>query len=383
MIEIDKSHPSNLSDQLAASLRDAIRRGEYGPGQMLPSERELCTMVGLSRTTVRRAVESLVRQGIVQRVPGAGTFVGQAPSASSRPALGLIVPTLSNPYYGELSEFVEKQATSRGYDLLVGQSNYQADSEASYLQRHTENPLLKGVMVVPNLDALPMPAYRFMIERGVPFIFLARWPDEVHADAIAMDFRHAAYDAVRYLIGLGHRRIAFVKGTPRQPVTNLMGYRAALQEAGIAEDPDLIVVRPEIAEQAGLEAVRWLVGHNISFTAVFARNDVTAIGVLQGLAEAGLNVPKDVSVVGLDNIRASAHTQPPLTTIEHPVAEVARIGFWLLLDRIEGGYTGTPRRLLLQPKLVHRASCAPPPDGAGGLHAVDRPLAGISVPLSP
>ncbi len=381
MIEIDKSHPANLADQLAAALRDAIRRGEYGPGQMLPSERDLCELVGLSRTTVRRAVETLVHERIVQRVPGAGTFVGQASTLASRPALGLIVPTLSNPYYGELSEGVERQATSRGYDLLVGQSNYQANSEAAYLQRHAENPLLKGVMVVPNLDALPVASYRFMAERGVPFVFLARWADEIDADGVAVDFQRAAREVTRYLIGLGHRRIAFIKGTPRQPVTNLMGYGEALREAGIPEDPDLIVVVDAIAEQAGLEGVRSLISRGVPFSAVFARNDVTAMGVLQGLAEAGLSVPRDVSVVGLDNIRASAHTQPPLTTVEHPVQEVARLACRLLLDRVEGRYAGSPRRVLLQPRFVYRSSCAAPPTQALQPSATEAPLLGVPVPL--
>jgi DNA-binding LacI/PurR family transcriptional regulator len=291
-------------------------------------------------------------------VPGAGTFVGQSQSTAIRRSIGLVVPTLSNPYFGELSEAVEKEASGRGYDLLMGQSNYIASTESSYLQRYAENPAVSGALVVPNLDSPPLAAYNYMHQRRFPFVFVARWNDSVDTDAVAVDGQRGSRDIVRYLISLGHRRIGYIQGGPRQPDIRLRGYEDALREAGIDLDPDLIVLQETIAEQAGLEGVRTLFERGARFTAIYARNDVTAMGVLQGLAEANLSVPADMSLVGFDNILSSAHVQPALTTVDHPVQEIARLAVSLLLDRVEGRYDGPPRRVSVQPKLVIRASCA-------------------------
>lgn len=342
-------------------MREAIERGEYAAGQMIPSERELCDLTHLSRTTVRRGVQLLVEEGVLQRVPGAGTFVGHSMARGSCcGTVGLIVPTLTNPYFGELSDAVEQEAHARGFDLLVGQSEYVGSNESAYLQRYADNLSCKGMLVVPNVDRPQVGAYNYVAEHGKPVVFVARWTESVDADAVAVDGFRGSRDIVRYLISLGHRRIAYVQGGPRQPDVRLRGYQEALREAGIAEDPRLILLQETTSEQAGLEAIRSLLQSGATFTAVFARRDLDAMSVLQGLAEAGLRVPEDVSVAGFDNIQIAAHLQPPLTTVDHTVREIARLAVNFLLERVEGRYCGPPRRVSIQPRLVIRASCAAP-----------------------
>ncbi len=111
------------------------------------------------------------------------------------------------------------------------------------------------------------------------------------------------------------------------------------------------------AEEAGLSGVRWLLEHEVPFSAIFARNDLTASGVLRGLYEANLRIPDDVSVVGFDSTKLSAHFQPPLTTVDHTLQEIGRQAVHLLLDRIEGRYDGPVRRVTIEPRLVIRESC--------------------------
>lgn len=356
-----------LTYQLAESLRRSIRLGEYAPGDPIPSERQLTEAMSLSRVTVRRAIEVLVREGVLYRVPGAGTFVGLSRSAPAMQAtLGLIVPTLANPFFGELSDAIEAAARERGFQLLVGRSEFNPSDEAAYLDRYADNPSVKGVLVVPTTGELPTAAYRRLAERQMPFVFVARATDALEADVVATDHVRGAREVVRHLLEQGHWRIAFVGSVRPQPSTHLRGYREALQEAGIEFDPALVVTVDADADEAGPIGMRQLLERGVSFTAVFARIDATAFGAMRTLREAGLRIPADVSVAGFDNTQLAAHVEPGLTTVDHTLKEIGRLSVSLLLDRVEGRYGGPARSVVIQPKLVVRGSSGPAP-AAGSL----------------
>ncbi|MGI8689530.1 MAG: GntR family transcriptional regulator [Thermomicrobiales bacterium] len=358
MEEHDGHITTHLTPRLAASLRAWVRSGEHSPGHLFPSERELAERFAVSRTTVRRAVKMLVDERLLYRVPGSGTFVGQPAAKESPATLGLVVPSLANPYYGELSEAIEGAANARGYQLLVGQSQYTSADEARYLLRYAESPDVKGVLVTPSGEDPALAAYRYLMERETPFIFTGRVAPAVDADAVTADLARGARELVRYLIELGHRRIAYIGASRPRPDLNLEGYRLALRDAGIPEDPSLIPALDADNESVGRLGVRALREQGTAFTAIFARIDMTAATVLQALRAAGLRVPEDVSLVGFDNTHLSAHLQPPLTTVDTSLQELGRLAVALLLDRVEGRYVGPPRHLLLRPQIIPRASSA-------------------------
>ncbi len=358
---INQTRPVKLSDQLANVLRDAINTGQFLPGQPIPSERELCEAHSLSRTTVRRAIDLLVEEGILHRVPGSGTFVSEIDHVQVGEAMvGLIVPTLANPFFAELSNTIEQHAIERGYQILVGQSDYSNNYESSYMMRYADNRSVKGIIIVPNVDTLSLGAYQYLVDKGTPFIFVARYTDQIVADAVSTDHFVGAKRITEYLIEMGHQHIAYIEGLPHQPNSRLLGYRAALSNAKIPICDDLTVLLDQPAELAGLNGGRQLMQSGREFTAIFARNDITASGVLRGLNEAGLRVPDDVSLVGFDSTKLSTHLQPPLTTVDHTMSEIGRQAVNFLLDRIEGIYDGPARRVIVQPRLVFRDSCKPP-----------------------
>jgi DNA-binding LacI/PurR family transcriptional regulator len=164
------------------------------------------------------------------------------------------------------------------------------------------------------------------------------------------------------LIDQGHRRIAYVGQASTPTQRHYRGYREALREAGIPEDPALrIEVDATPLEMVGELGVRALLARGAPFTAIFAQIDSVAIGVLRALRAAGLQVPQQVSVVGFDNIPSAAHLDPPLTTVDHTVQEIGRLAVLLLQDRIVGRYDGPARRVIIQPRLIVRASTGPPP----------------------
>lgn len=355
-----------LAGRLADTLRHAIRRGDYLPGEPIPSERVLAEGQRVSRTTVRRAIEMLSAEGVLRTRAGAGTFVHDlAANRSPARTLGLLVPTLVNPYYAEFLNAVEQSAARRGFQILLGQSDYTDAKEGAYLKRYADDDAVAGVIVVPNIDPtideVAVGAYRHLESRAKPFVFAGRWPEEVAADGVAADYRRGARQLVAYLLGLGHRRVAYLEGQPHLPDAPLLaGYRDALSDAGLDASPDLIVLRDEPAELAGELGVAHLLERGVEVTAVFARNDLTASSVYRGLHRAGLRVPDDVSVVGFDSTKLSVHLQPTLTTVDTILQEVGRQALVMLCDRIEGVYDGPAKRLRIEPRLVVRGSSTAP-----------------------
>lgn len=353
------------TNELVTTLRAAVKQGVYVAGQLIPSERELCSREGLSRTTVRRAIQLLVDEGVLYRVPGSGTYVGRAApltveSPQEHATIGLILPTLTNPYFGELVAAIERESTHAGYQLLLGQSNLTGHSVAPYLARYAENPAVKGVIAVSTGEEIPVPSYEQLVQSGKPFLFVVRGAETVVADSVSTDHVGGARELVRYLVSLGHRQIAFIGNAHTHAARHYQGYLAGLREAGLPEDPELIVqVDGEHLEQLGGEGVRILLERKVPFTAIFAQIDLIAIDVLRTLHTAGIRVPEDVSVVGFDNIPSAEHCQPPLTTVDHTVSEIGRLAVLLLQDRMSSRYDGPARRVIIQPRVVIRASCAP------------------------
>jgi DNA-binding LacI/PurR family transcriptional regulator len=355
------------TNNLASALRDEIAQGVYGVGRPLPSERELSLSHGLSRTTVRRAIQQLVDEGVVYRLPGSGTFVGQPPRPSSaRPephaTIGLILPSLANPYFGELAAAIEHACVQSGYQLLLGQSSLLGDMAAPYLTRYVDNEAVRGVITIGTEDDVTLDGYRRLAQAGKPYLFVVRHAERLNADSVATDHVGGARDIMRHLLQHGHRRIAYIGVAGPPAHRHFQGYREALHDAGIAEDLALNVrVNAGNLEGIGERGVAQLLADNIRFTAIFAQIDPVAIGAMRALRAQGVRVPEDVSVVGFDNIPSAAHVDPPLSSVDHTVGEIGRLAVLLLHDRISGRYDGPARRVIIQPQLVLRASSGPAP----------------------
>lgn len=346
------------ANQLANTLRESIKTGKYISGQALPSEREIKESTGLSRTTIRRAIQILVEQGILQTVQGSGTFVRQSLMETTAPRmLGLIVPSMNNPYYGELAYSIEREAISRGYQLVVGQFRYSSNGEANYLLRYADNDSVKGVLVVPDPDEPPLDAYNYFAQKDKPLIFVSRLIGGIQSDSVVPDRINGAYELINYLISLGHRHIAYIRGIPPVFDSQKLGYERALADAGIPINEELMVSLNCPGEEAGETGVDILLKRQVPCTAIFARNDNTAVGVLRKLRQMNLRVPEDISITGFDNTEISAQLQPALTTVDTAIQEAGRLALMLLLDRVEGRYGGSQRQLTIRSHLLVRSSC--------------------------
>lgn len=347
---------------LVGLLLARIDSGEYPAGGAVPSERQLGEELGLSRTTVRRAIDDLVQRGLLQRQPGRGTFVSTGiqtfePAVSAQRIVSVIVPTFSNPYYGEMVNGIEKEARRFNLRIMVGQSDYLVDSESTQLAQAATDPAVCGALVVPDATDKASPGVERLLKAGKRLVYIGRWPEAPSCDGVRVDYRMAARQAVAHLVGLGHERIAYVEGLPRLPgFSPFDGYAEVLKSQGIVPREDLVRTYELPSESAGRQAVLDLVSTGTKFTAIFARNDVTAMGVMQGLRETGLRIPQDVSVVSIANSLWSRSMDPPLTAANPHPEVVGQLALRMLNDRLEGTYTGPAIKTTVTPDLIIRAS---------------------------
>lgn len=281
--------------------------------------------------------------------------------------IGLIVPSVANPFYGVFARHIEKTALEYGYQVLLCNSERDPRRERNYAEElwgYGIRGVIFGssLMQFSHLDAL--------VERGlhlVAFDRLTQEQDRTVIDSIGIDNVLATRLAVKHLISLGHRRIAFLSGNVStvSRVDRLNGYISALQEAGIKRDDELIwhgntngSFGDADAIEQGRQGAHVLFSQKEPPTALFAINDMYAFGAYAGVRDLGLAIPDDVSIVGMDDIMLADVVQPPLTTIRQPIAEIARQATVRLIGRLQETYTDPQTHILLTPQLIVRGSTA-------------------------
>lgn len=319
------------------------------------------------------------------RVEAAIKHLGYRPNRAARQLrtgrvqiIGLVVPSVANPFWGAFALHLESAALAAGYHVMLCNSARDPRRERGYIDGLWSDGV-RGVVLCsssPSLDHV-MP----LVDQGldlVAFDRTAQAGDPPSMVNISVDNVIGAQLATRHLLELGHRRLAFVQGSPRGVTRRerLRGFRDSLEASGI--DEEHAVVWSGTADEpdgdlgvAGLgrrAAVELLQGDDPP-TAIVAINDLCALGVSAGVRDAGLHVGEDVSVVGFDDIMLAGLASPPLTTVRQPLAEMAAAAFTHLRECIEADGPVTGRSLLMRPELVVRSSTArrpgPSPSTAG------------------
>jgi LacI family transcriptional regulator len=238
--------------------------------------------------------------------------------------------------------------------MLLCTTEGDPEREEEYLTllhaKQVDGVLVDGLLVPPDRIA-------HFVREGLPIVCLDRDVDSTAVPLVQVDNRLGARMATEHLLSLGHRRVAHIAGASDLGISDerIVGYRNAHDGAGLEPDPALLAVG-SFSGAGGYEAVRTLLGRT-EFTAVFAANDLSAIGAINALVESGRRVPEDVSVVGFDDIGLAQLTTPPLTTIAQPALEIAERALHLLLELAAGREVPQVRHLL-EPKLVVRRSTA-------------------------
>ncbi len=271
--------------------------------------------------------------------------------------IGLIVSDVTNPFFTELVDRVETEARAAGYTVLLGISNHDPGRERD-LVRLMRSHQAAGTIVTP--AGGPDDVAPDLFAGRMPLVAVDNAWAGLPCDTVALDHRRAAALAVEHILRLGHRRVATITGPERQFVSRerLAGFRDTLAAAGIAVD-DRLVRQGEFRIDEAYAACRELASGPDRPTAVFVANNLMLIGAMRALADAGLKVPDDVSVAGIDDFPWAPAFQPALTVVRQPIAAMASAALDRLVHRMNGG-DGPPAHIVLPADLVVRRSCAAP-----------------------
>jgi DNA-binding LacI/PurR family transcriptional regulator len=365
----------------AAGVAQAV--GKRAPHQPLrqPSIKDIARLARVSHPTVSRALQNspLVNAETAAKIRKIAAEAGYRASAVARGlvtrrtrTIGLVVTTVDDPFAGEVTCGIEQAANDHGYAVFLANSNADPERERTVVQAFAERRV-DGIIVTSSrvgAEYLPM-----LTELNVPMVLVNdQYPGEfVHSVMIAN--LEGSRAAAEHLIGLGHRRIAYVgdRHGYQSDTERLAGYKQALAAAGIEFAAELAVEgdgRPE----AGIEAMDGLLALANPPTAVCCYNDLTALGAMRAIRARGLRVPEDVSVTGFDDLFFAAYLDPPLTTVRQPMRRMGQMAMENLFKLMSG--EESVAQIKVEAELIVRSSTGrvrtnpgPQMQGTRGTHA--------------
>ena len=277
-------------------------------------------------------------------------------------AIGLFVPEFGNPVFAALAEAMETHAARAALATILCNTRGSAQRELDYVRMLLERRVEGMVFISAEITDVrgEHSHYAQLLERGARLVFVNGGSDELEVTSVGVDERAAGRIATEHLIRLGHTRIGFVAGSPYALPTRekTLGRRDALRAAGLS---DGLVAHGEFSVPGGRAALRELMGQpeDERPTGVICSSDLMAIGAVQEATALGLRVPDDLSVVGFDGIDAASWTQPPLTTVEQPIEEIARTAVAALRAQVERPVERQPS-YVFRPRLRVGGTSAPP-----------------------
>jgi LacI family transcriptional regulator len=278
---------------------------------------------------LKAAVEAaIVRHDFRPDAAGRGLALGRTLT------IGVLSQSIDSPFYAEGLRGVELALLQAGYAALFMSGNWNEVDEERCMRAFIDRGVDGIIMFSGRLSDAAVKDFA----KRVPIVVTGRSLKNPAVCSLPIDDRHGALLAMRHLIGLGHRRIAFITGSENHPdaLQRFEGYKGALQEAKIPYDAGLVMVG-DWHEEGGLKATERLVDSRREFTAIFCINDQTAHGAYLGLFRKSLSVPEDVSVVGFDDLPSSAYTLPPLTSVRQSVGVLGKRSVEGILALIAGG----------------------------------------------
>jgi LacI family transcriptional regulator len=261
-----------------------------------------------------------------------------------------VIPDITNPFYPEFERGIQDIADQLDYDLIVYNTDGILAKEKKTLRSLQTNRVDGVIAVFFQLDEQELQTL------DVPVVLLAQKPDTAPCcDTVYVDNAAAAQAAVEHLIERGHKCIGMLAGKEGDPphYSRIAGYRQALAAKGILYD-ELLVQSGDFTESGGYQSMRELLNRDTCLTAVFAANDLIAMGAMLAIREAGMNIPDDIAVVGFDDIPAAKLVRPPLTTIRHNQSQIGRKAAELLFERLNGEAPDVCRAVEMPYELIVR-----------------------------
>lgn len=326
--------------------------------------RQVAQRAGVSVMTLSHMLNGTqsVDEEVRARIEEAMKALAYVPSALIRSlkhnvsrTLGMMIPNNSNPYFAEIIRIIEDLCFDADYNLVLCNTDNDPYKQSVYLRVLMEKHV-DGLIVMSSGDSDDLPL--LLSKLTIPLVLIDRQLENNVCDIVMIDHQFGAYLATQHLVELGHQHIACLSGPPAlaPSVQRENGWRQALEKANL---PLLDPVVGHFSSEGGYKAMIELLNRPQRPSAVFACNDLMAIGALCAAYEYGLRVPEQLSIVGLDDIELAAYTCPPLTTVAQPKQEIGEKALELLFERLNLEREEM-KKITLQPTLQPRKSTAAP-----------------------
>lgn len=282
--------------------------------------------------------------------------VAQSLRTRATQTIALIVSDITNPFFATVASIAEDIAHAHGYSLVLYNTHYDAQREATYFQAVLDR-WIDGLLFVGTFDQLN--GLDRVQQAGVPVVALDRIPAGYEGPSITLDNTRAGQLVAEHLLALGHTRLAHISGPPglRLARERERSFVDTVRARGLEPAPS-VAGDEHWSTASGFAAMTRLLADGTRPTAIFAANDQMAIGAIAAAFQSGLRVPDDLSVVGVDDIELASFHHPPLTTVAQPIQDLAREAVRLLLEGLQGAVSGSTQ-IVLKPTLIVRGStCA-------------------------
>lgn len=326
--------------------------------------KDIAKLAGVNKSTVSRALDGIGGVGEEKRkeILKIADELGYIPDESAKVlagknarTIGIILPELDCNYYASVVGTIEMKLKERGYSLIIGQTGFRYEDELHYLKLFIRKKVDGILFDLYNTDIFQEQFEEIKKSINVPIVFIENSLSLPEYGAIDIDNHYGVELAIEHFAKSGFKRIGFVSEYLSSKI-RLPAFEDALRKYGIPVDGKLIKIGKERLEEGGYLRMKELIEQGDLPEAVFASYDTMAHGALKALAEHGIRVPQDISIIGFDNIREASYFTVPLTTVAPPVIEMGEIAVGSLLDKIEKKENSVGPHISLKPRLVIRNS---------------------------
>jgi len=325
--------------------------------------KDIAREANISYSTVSRALSGhpQVNEETRNNILKIANEMGYTPNALAKGlvskntyTIGLIISDITNPFFAEVAQGVEDCANRYGYQVFLCNSNWNVQREKECLYR-LHSSRVDGIVISPaSSDSSHIVDSQF----NVPIVFAAQKPQSNGCNYVTVDDFKSSTIAVEYLVKLGHRKIAYIGGllNTNSGVARFNGYKSTLEKHNI---PVILnnIMHGDYTQASGYKLAKELLLNHELPTAIVAVNDITALGVIQAVEEYGLNVPRDISVIGFDDISFASLDKILLTTIYLPKYGIGEESVELLIQKIQNPKDNEGKHKILEPKLIVRKTC--------------------------
>jgi LacI family transcriptional regulator len=323
---------------------------------------QVAERAGVSVTTVSHVINETrpVSDELRERVLAVVAELGYQPNVLARSlrrgethTIGAIIPDNANPFFAEVVRGVEDTSFEQGYSVILCNSDGDPDKELHYANVLVEKRVDGILLIAAGVGPEHILAWQ---KQHIPLVLIDRDIPDVSVDVVLTHNARGGWLAARHLIELGHQRIGCIAGPSDMTPSDerLAGYLEALRESGLSAD-ETLVLRGDFQCQSGYQAGHQILSKDDPPTAIFACNDLMAMGAMRAALELGLRIPGDLSVMGFDDIPLASFINPPLTTIQQPKYEMGVLAASLLLERMQDPDM-PPHKRTLETHLVVRES---------------------------